>query len=94
MKNKDAFAKGSIACRVGIWLLLRIFGERQYAMIFFGSILFWLGIVFLVDGSLALLFQEKWQKWVGGLDIPKIALVEIGVGVALLAVHYILGRGL
>ena len=58
-----------------------------------GSILFWLGIVFLVDGSLALLFQEKWQKWVGGLDIQKIALIETGVGSALLAAHYALLNG-
>ena len=56
----------------------------------FSSILFWAGIVFLVDGSLALLFQEKWQKWVGGLDIPRIAAIEIGVGLALLAAHYVL----
>ena len=44
----------------------------------------------LVDGSLALLFQEKWQKLVGGLNIQRIALIEIGVGLAFLAAHYIL----
>ena len=58
-----------------------------------GSILFWLGIAFLVDGSLALLFKEKWQKWVGELDIQRIALIETGVGLALLAAHYALLRG-
>ncbi|MEN7972515.1 MAG: hypothetical protein ABFR47_01640 [Verrucomicrobiota bacterium] len=55
-----------------------------------GSILFWAGIVLLVDGSLALLFQEKWQKLAGGLNIQRIALIEIGVGLVLLASHYIL----
>ena len=54
------------------------------------SILFWAGIVFLVDGSLGLLFQEKWKKLTGGLNIPRIAAVEIGVGLALLAAHYAL----
>jgi len=51
----------------------------------FISILFWAGIILLVDGSLALLFQEKWQKLVGGLNIQRI-----GVGLAFLAAHYIL----
>ena len=55
-----------------------------------GSILFWVGIIFLMDGSLALLFQEKWQKWVGHLNIQRIALIEIGVGAAFLTVHYLL----
>ncbi len=59
-----------------------------------GSILFWAGIVLLVDGSLALLLQERWQKWVGELNIRRIALFEIGLGVALLVVHYLLGTGL
>ncbi len=56
----------------------------------FISILFWAGIVFLVDGSLGLLFHEKWKKWVGGLNIQRIALIEIGVGLAFLAAHYML----
>ena len=54
------------------------------------SILFWIGIVFLADGSLALLFQERWQKWVGGLNIQRIALIEMGVGAVILAAHYVL----
>ena len=55
-----------------------------------GSILFWAGIIFLVDGSLGILLQEKWKKLVGGLNILRIAAIEIGVGLALLAAHYIL----
>lgn len=54
------------------------------------SILFWAGIIFLIDGSLGILVQEKWKKWVGGLNILRIAVVEIGIGMALLAAHYIL----
>jgi len=56
----------------------------------FISILFWAGIILLVDGSLAVLFQEKWQKLVVGLNIQRVALIEIGVGLAFLAAHYIL----
>lgn len=56
----------------------------------FISILFWAGIVFLSDGSLGLLFQEKWQKLARGLNIQRIALIEIGVGLALLGSYYLL----
>ena len=61
----------------------------------FISILFWAGIVFLVDGSLGLLFEEKWQKLARGLNIRRLALVEIGVALGLLVLHYLLlgGRG-
>ena len=61
----------------------------------FTTTLFWAGIILLTDGSLALLFEEKWQKLVRGMNIRRIALIEIGAGLAVLAVHYILaGRGL
>jgi len=63
-------------------------------MNFFISILFWLGIVFMMDGSLALLFQEKWQKFAGGLDLQRIARIEISVAVVFLACHYLLRMNL
>ena len=56
----------------------------------FITILFWSGILFLTDGSLGLLYQEKWQKIVGRLNIQRIAFVEIGFGLALLTAHYVL----
>lgn len=59
-------------------------------MYLFSTILFWLGIVLLIDGSLALLFQEKWQKVVRGINIQRVALVEIGAAFALVAAHYLL----
>ena len=58
----------------------------------FISILFWSGIVFLVDGSLGLLLEEKWQKIARGLNIRRLALVEIGVALGLLVLHYLLLR--
>ena len=60
----------------------------------FSSILFWAGIVLLTDGSLALLFQEKWQKLAQGLNIQRIASIEIGVAFALLAAHFVLEKGI
>jgi hypothetical protein len=56
----------------------------------FVSILFWSGLVFLVDGSLGLLFLEKWTKLMGRLNIQRIALIEIGMGLAFLGMHYLL----
>ncbi len=56
----------------------------------FTSILFWLGIVFVMDGSLAIVFQEKWKKWLGELNVEQLGLIEIGVGLILLGVHYCL----
>jgi len=56
----------------------------------FTTILFWAGIVFLVDGSLGLLFQDRCKKLVAGVNIQRLALIEIGVSLALLAAHYVL----
>jgi hypothetical protein len=60
----------------------------------FITILFWAGIVILVDGSMALLLQEKWKKILNGLDIQRVALIEIGVALAFLTWHYALNGGL
>jgi hypothetical protein len=57
------------------------------------SILFWIGIALLVDGSLGLLFQERWQKLAENLDIRRIALIESGAGLILLTIHYVLLQG-
>jgi hypothetical protein len=56
----------------------------------FASILFWLGIVLMIDGACGLFFQGKWQKMARGLDIRRIAFVELGLSLALLTGHYIL----
>jgi hypothetical protein len=58
-------------------------------MTLFISILFWLGIVFLTDGSLGLLFHEKWKNLAKEIDIQRIALVEIVLGLILLGLHYL-----
>jgi hypothetical protein len=60
-------------------------------MTLFISILFWLGIVFLTDGSLGLLFHEKWKNLTQGIDIQRGAWVEIALGITLLGLHYFCG---
>jgi len=57
------------------------------------SILFWVGILFIVDGSFGILFREKWEKLAGELDIQRLALLEIAVGFVLLTAHYLLLQG-
>lgn len=52
------------------------------------NLTFWLGICGLVDGSLGLLFQEKWQKMTQKWNIQKVALIEIAVAWVLLATHF------
>lgn len=54
------------------------------------NILFWLGILGLIDGSLGILFQEKWKRVVGELNIQRLALIEIGIALVLLGAHYLI----
>lgn len=68
--------------------------ETAQIMSTFVNILFWMGIICLFDGSLGILFQEKWQKLAGKLDVQRLALIEIGVALVLLAGHYALVIGL
>jgi hypothetical protein len=63
-------------------------------MSLFITILFWLGIVGLVDGSLGILFQDKWSKLVSGINIQRIALIEIGIALAFLAAHFLLAANM
>ena len=66
-------------------------------MAVFITIMFWTGIVSLVDGSVGLLFLEKWQRLAGRVDIHRIAWVRVGCGLlfkfgANLAAIYIVGK--
>ncbi|MEE9368253.1 MAG: hypothetical protein V3V05_05250 [Pontiella sp.] len=47
----------------------------------------------MIDGSLGILLQEKWQKLAGEVNIQRLALIEIGIGLALLVTHYLLIYG-
>ena len=70
-----------------------IIARRDHAsrsMNLFITILFWLGVVMLADGALALLFQERWQRLLSGLNIQRFALMEIGAAFVILAVHFML----
>lgn len=56
----------------------------------FISILFWTGVIFLADGALGLIFEDKWRKMATGINIRRLALIEIGTALSLLCVHFLL----
>ena len=56
----------------------------------FIKVLFWAGLLFIGDGAFGLIFEEKWQKLARGLDIRRLALLEVGVGFLLIVLHYVL----
>jgi hypothetical protein len=55
----------------------------------FVSVLFWVGVVVAADGSLALIFEENWQKIARGINIRRLAVMEIAIGFFLLAAHFV-----
>ncbi len=57
-------------------------------MALFSAVVFWLGIVGLVDGSLGLLFEDRWQRLAGDWPLRKIAFIEIGIAGLLLVLHF------
>lgn len=59
----------------------------------FSSVMFWSGIVLLIDSSLGLMFHDRWQKVIG-INIQKIAFYEIGVGLTLIAFYFLVNFGL
>ena len=62
--------------------------RKPNTMNLFISILFWAGIVLVVDGSFGLLLGEKWQRIISGLNIRRLALIEIGAGFGLVVMHF------
>jgi len=56
----------------------------------FVSILFWVGVVLLADGSLGLIFEDRWQKLARGVNVRRLAFIEIGFAMSLLILHFLL----
>lgn len=53
------------------------------------SILFWLGIIFLIDASIGLLFFDKWKPLIKTLKFDKIIWFEILLSFILLSIFFI-----
>ena len=56
----------------------------------FLSILFWSGIALLADGALGLIFEERWSRLLEKMNVRRFALIELGVALLLLGVHFFL----
>ena len=53
------------------------------------SILFWLGIIFLIDASIGLLFFDKWKSFIKNHKFDKIIWLEILLSFILLSIFFI-----
>ncbi len=53
------------------------------------SILFWLGIIFLIDASIGLLFFDKWKSIIKTNKFDKIIWLEILLSFILLSIFFI-----
>ena len=59
-----------------------------------GNIRFWLAIVLLVDSAVGLWGFSRLEALVPGVPVRRLALVEAGLGLLLLARHFWGGEGL
>ena len=51
---------------------------------------FWCGILLLIDGSIGLLFFDRWQKRLGPFNLRLWVWIEIGIAFVLLSVYGLL----
>lgn len=56
----------------------------------FIQILFWGGIILMIDGSVGLYFHDRLKHVFGRLNITRVAFVEIGIAILFLLFHYLL----
>ena len=55
--------------------------------------LFWCGILLLIDGSIGLLFYDRWQGLLGSFNLRRWVWIEIGIAFVLLVAYGLL-RGI
>ena len=54
------------------------------------SILFWCGILLLIDGSIGLFFLEKWQDKFKSMNLSRWVCIEIILSIVLLIIYGLL----
>ena len=54
------------------------------------SVLFWCGILLLIDGSIGLFFLEKWQCKFKSINLPRWVCLEIILSIVLLIIYGLL----
>ena len=54
------------------------------------SVLFWCGILLLIDGSIGLFFLEKWQDKFKSINLSRWVCIEIVLSIVLLIIYGLL----
>ena len=54
------------------------------------SILFWCGILLLIDGAIGLFFLEKWQDKFKSINLSRWVCIEIILSIVLLIIYGLL----
>ena len=54
------------------------------------SVLFWCGILLLIDGSIGLFFLEKWQDKFKSINLSNWVSIEIILSIVLLIIYGLL----
>ena len=54
------------------------------------SVLFWSGILLLIDGAVGLLFLEKWQDKFKSMNLSRWVCIEIILSIVLLIIYGLL----
>ena len=54
------------------------------------SVLFWFGILLLIDGSIGLFFLEKWQDKFKSINVSRWVCIEIILSIVLLIIYGLL----
>jgi hypothetical protein len=54
------------------------------------SVLFWFGILLLIDGSIGLFFLEKWQDKFKSINLSRWVCIEIILSIVLLIIYGLL----
>jgi hypothetical protein len=49
--------------------------------------LFWCGVLLLVDGSVGLLFYDRWQRRLGSFNLWRWIWIEIAMALVLLSAY-------
>lgn len=53
------------------------------------AIIFWVAIILMLDASFGLWNHERFSKIAMKIDIFKVAMIEVGVAIVLMILHYL-----
>ena len=54
------------------------------------TVRFWVAVILLLDAGLGLLLRDRAQRMMPGININRLAVIEILVACTLIIIHYVL----